>query len=129
MSDSGSRVNRYLVDQEKIHGAFTDLGSQVQPTERLQEVNILAKKLEMKLAAARLAQAEYCFEALSARRDYLEARCAQGRASGGERDALDWVSQALPVNESSVAEFAAELDMHKRELDSLIEIASPGMRR
>ena len=123
MSDSGSRVDRYLVDLEKIHGAFTDLSSQVQPTERLQEVNILARKLEMKLAAARLAQAEYCFEALSARRDYLEVRCAQGRASDGERDALDWVSQALPLNELSVAEFAAELDMHKRELDSLIKIA------
>ena len=123
MSDSGSRVDRYLVDLEKIHGAFTDLSSQVAPTERLQEVNILAKKLEMKLAAARLAQAEYCFEALSARRDFLEARCAQGRASVAERDALDWVSQALPVNELTVAELAAELDRHKRELDSLIKIA------
>ena len=123
MSESGSRVDRYLVDLETLHAACTDLSSQGQPTERLQEVNILAKKLEMKLAAARLAQAEYCYEALSARRDFLEARCAQGRASGGERDALDWVSQALPLNELTVAELAVELDRHKRELDSLIKIA------
>ena len=123
MSESGSRVDRYLADLETVHGVVTDLSSRVQPNERLQEVNILAKKLEMKLAAARLAQAEYCFEALSARRDFLEVRCAQGRASAGERDSLDWVSQALPLNELSVAEFAAEMDRHKRELDSLIEIA------
>ena len=125
MSDSGSRVNSYLADLEKVHGAVTDLTSngQGQSPERLQEVDILAKRLEIKLAAARLAQAEYCFEALSARRDFLEARCTQGRASHREREALDWACQALPIDELTVAALAAELDRHKRELDALIKTA------
>jgi len=123
MSESGSQADRYLADLEMVHRAFQDLSGSGEPTRRLQQVNILAKKLEMKLAAARLAQAEYCFEALNARRDFLEARCAQGRATSKERDALDWASKALPLNESTVEELAAELDKHKRELDSLIKIA------
>ena len=123
MSERGSKVNRYLTDLELVHSSYADLSGPGNPTERLHQVNILAKKLEMKLAAARLAQAEYCFEALSARRDFLEARCAEGRASCGERDALDWASQALPQNELTVAELAAELDKHKRELDSLVKIS------
>ena len=123
MSERGSQVSRYLADLEMVHGAFEDLSGPEKSTQRLHEINILAKKLEMKLAAARLAQAEYCFEALSARRDFLEARCEQGRASLRERDALDWASQALPLHELTVEELAAELDKHRRELDSMIKMA------
>ena len=123
MSESGSQANRYLADLEMVHRAFQDLSDRGEPSQGLHQVNILAKKLEMKLAAARLAQAEYCFEALNARRDFLEARCAQGRATSRERDALDWASGALPANESTVEELAAELDRHKRELDVLIKSA------
>lgn len=123
MNESGFRVSSYLAELEKIQGVDTDLNSKGQPAERLREVNILAKRLEIKLAAAKLAQAEYCFESLNARRDFLESRCAQGRASHREREALDWACQALPLNELTVAELAAELDRHKRELDSLIKTA------
>jgi hypothetical protein len=123
MSESGSRVSRYLADLELVNGVCADMSAGGQSTQRLHEVNILAKKLEMKLTAARLAQAEYCFEVLSARRDFLEARCAQGRASYKEMDALDWASQALPLNALTVVELEAELDRHKRELDSLMKVA------
>ena len=122
MSENGSHIRKYLADLEMVQSGFENVGG-AEPARRLHRVTILAKKLEMKLAAARLAQAEYCFEALSARRDFLEARCAQGQASSKERAALDWASQALPVNELTVAELAAEFDRHKRELDSLIRIA------
>lgn len=122
MSENKSQIKKYLADLEMVHGGFRNV-SGGEPAQRLHQVTILAKKLEMKLAAARLAQAEYCFEALSARRDFLEARCAQGRASSKEQDALDWASQALPINESTVEELAAEFDRHRRELESLIRIA------
>ena len=122
MSENGSHIRKYLADLEMVQSGFENFGG-AEPARRLHQVTILAKKLEMKLAAARLAQAEYCYEALSARRDFLEARCAQGQASSKERAALDWASQALPVNELTVAELAAEFDRHKRELDSLIRIA------
>ena len=123
MTESGSQADRYLADLEMVHRTFQDLSGPGEPNQRLHQVNILAKKLEMKLAAAKLAQAEYCFDLLNARRDFLENRCAQGRATSKERDALDWASEALPLNESTVEELAAELDKHKRELELLIEIA------
>ena len=123
MNESGSQADRYLADLEMVHRTFQDLSGPGEPSQRLHQVNILAKKLEMKLAAAKLAQAEYCFDLLNARRDFLENRCAQGRATSYERDALDWAYETLPLNKSTVEELAAELDRHKRELDLLIEIA------
>jgi hypothetical protein len=106
-----------------VHRTFQDLSGPGEPSQWLHQINILAKKLEMKLAAAKLAQAEYCFDLLNARRDFLENRCAQGRATSYERDALDWAYDTLPLNKSTVEELAAELDKHKRELELLIEIA------
>ena len=123
MSERGSQVSRYLADLEMVHSAFKDLSGPEKSTQRLHEINILAKRLEMKLAAAKLAQAEYCFDLLNARRDFLENRCAQGRATSYERDALDWAYETLPLNKSTVEELAAELDNHKRELELLIEVA------
>ena len=74
----------------------------------------------MKLAAARLAQAEYHLEAVIARRQFLEARCSRGSATSTERDKLAWAIEALPATRETVATLAAEYDEQRRELASLL---------
>lgn len=79
-----------------------------------------AKKLEVKLTAAKLAQSEYYLSSLRARIDYLQARCSQeSGATQREQAELAWAREALPVNSQLVNRLAAELEKIKLELDAL----------
>ena len=92
--------------------------------DEIQRAALRAKKLELKLAAAKLAQAEYSLSSLKARIDYLEARCSQeGGATRREQEELAWARGALPINSVLVNRLAAELEKGRSELDALQKAA------
>jgi len=88
--------------------------------DQVQKAAFHAKKLELKLAAAKLAQAEYYLASLTARIDFLEARCSQEHgATRREREELAWAREALPINSVTVSRLAAELERGRQELHKL----------
>ena len=87
----------------------------------IQRVAIEAKRLEVKLATTKLAQAEYHMDALRARVEYLETRVAQNRATVHEEAELEWAHSALPMNTVTLARLADELSQRKQELSALKE--------
>ncbi|HXG94165.1 MAG TPA: hypothetical protein VNN73_17610 [Blastocatellia bacterium] len=88
---------------------------------QIHEARVKAKKLEIKLAGAKLAQAEFYLDLLKARVDYLEARAARGDAiTKREQAELEWVREALPVNSATVERLAAELERQRRELELIL---------
>lgn len=95
-------------------------GGRVASAEDIRKAAIEAKRLEVKLAAAKLAQSEYYLSSLMARADFLEARCAQGNAVKREREELAWIREALPINKATVARLSIEMEKQKRELDALL---------
>jgi hypothetical protein len=120
MHERRTHVDRYLADLEMVYSLFGDIDSvEGISAERLGEVAVHAKRVEMKLAAARLAQAEFRLEALLARRDFLEARCAQGSATKRELEALDWATESLPAIKAAVTQLTAVFEVLKSELNSL----------
>ncbi len=92
--------------------------------EQVRKAAIHAKKLELKLAAAKLGQAEYYLSSLGARVDYLEARCSRdGVATKSEREELIWAREALPINNATLARLTNELETQKRELEEMLKQA------
>jgi hypothetical protein len=89
-------------------------------SEKLYDNVLHSKRLELKRAAARLAQAEYQLEALVVRCDFLEARCQLGNASPTEQEELDWTLEALPLSASTLIELAIEFEHHKNEMEALL---------
>lgn len=88
--------------------------------EEIHRARIHAKQLEIKFAAAKLAQADYHLSSLRARLDYLEARCAPNDgATKSEQAELAWAREAVPLNTATVARLAEELERCKRELEGL----------
>jgi hypothetical protein len=121
MNERKSHVDRYLADLEMAYSLFGDIDSvEGISAERLSEVAVHAKRVEMKLAAARLAQAEFRLEALHARRDFLEARNAQGSATTSEIEALNWAIEALPANRSAVTQLTSVFESLRHELNCLV---------
>ncbi|MEW6213239.1 MAG: hypothetical protein AB1631_33390 [Acidobacteriota bacterium] len=94
-------------------------GSLIASAEEIRKAAIETKRLEVKLAAAKLAQSEYYLSSLMARADFLEARCAQVNAVGRELEELAWICEALPINKATVARLSIEMEKLKRELDAL----------
>jgi hypothetical protein len=89
--------------------------------EQIHKAAVHAKRLELKLAIAKLGQAEYYLSSLSARVDYLEARCSRDNlATRTEREELTWAREALPINKATVARLTRDVEMRKQELDALI---------
>ena len=94
--------------------------------EQIRKAAIHAKKLEFKLALAKLGQAEYYLSVLSARADYLEARCSRdGVATKSEREELVWAREALPINNATVVRLTDELETQKRELKEMLKQFEP----
>jgi hypothetical protein len=121
MNERRSPVDRYLADLEMAYSLFGDIDTvEGISTERLGEVAVHAKRVEMKLAAARLAQAEFRLEALLARRDFLEARNAQGNATAMDIEALNCAIEALPANRSAVTQLTSLFESLRCELNSLL---------
>ncbi|HEY7546680.1 MAG TPA: hypothetical protein VID27_17445, partial [Blastocatellia bacterium] len=94
-------------------------GSRMASAEEIRKAALEAKRLEVKLAAAKLAQSEYYLSSLMARADFLEARCAQGSAVKREREELAWIREALPINKATIARLSMEMEKQRRELDAL----------
>jgi uncharacterized protein YhaN len=121
MNERRSPVDRYLADLEMAYSLFGDIDAvEGISAQRLGEVAVHAKRVEMKLAAARLAQAEFRLEALRARRDFLEARNSQGNATAMEIEALNCAIDSLPANRSEVARLTSLFESLRRELNSLL---------
>src|SRR5262249_45890772 len=128
MIDKRSVYDRCVADLEMAQMAFDRMveGRDASETQ-LRKAAVHAKKLEFKLAAAKLAQAEYHLDALKTRLDFLEARCA--REEGGtkrEQAELAWARGAAPVNSATVTRLKAELEVCKRELEALLTDSEAG---
>ncbi|HMG36421.1 MAG TPA: hypothetical protein VKM94_20970 [Blastocatellia bacterium] len=81
---------------------------------------VRVKELELRLAASRLAQAEYYLASLKARVSFLEARTATpGVAARAEEQELSWAREALPSNIAAVASLSEDVTRLKHELKGL----------
>jgi hypothetical protein len=85
MIDKRSAYERCMADLEMAQMVLNNIANGRDASEdQIRKAAIEAKKLEVKLAAAKLAQAEYHLDALSARLEFLERRCADAEASSRE---------------------------------------------
>ena len=83
--------------------------------------SLLAKRTEVRLATAELAQAEYDLCALESRIDYLAGRRVNGSAAAtGEEAELERATKAAPATRQIVVGLSAALDLRKRELEMLL---------
>ena len=126
MTDKRSAYDRCVVDLEMAQMTLNQIASkQDAPAEEIHKAAVEAKKLEIQLAATKLAQADYHLDALKARLDFLTARatCASG-ASKREQAELEWARTAVPINSSTVARLASELEQRKQELVEMVSFAS-----
>jgi len=122
MTDMRSAYERCVADLEMARMLYKRATSRQNTTAgEIQRVAVAAKRLEMKVAAVRLAQADYHLDALRARIDYLESRTARDRATRREAAELEWALGALPVNAATVERLEAELEQRKQELKALSE--------
>lgn len=127
MLEKRQTIDRCVADLQIAQSIFNSLACvQGASEEQVHKAAIHAKKLEVKLAAMKLAQAEYHLDALSARIDFLSLRCAQpGGATQREEEELAWAREAKPINTAVITRLAADLEQRKRELDALIHQAEP----
>jgi hypothetical protein len=122
MTDKRSVYERCVADLELARMRYKRAASRQQATPgEIQRVAIEAKRLEVKLAATKLAQAEYYLDALRARADHLVARVAHDLATSSEKAELEWAHGALPVNTATAARLADELAQRRQELNVLSE--------
>lgn len=125
MLEKRSTIDSCAADLEMARKIFNHLASERGPSdEQVIKAAVHAKKLEVKLAAAKLAHAEYYLSSIIARLDYLEARCTSpDGAVRREREELDWIRGALPINTATVTRLTDEIEQRKRELESLLSRA------
>ena len=121
MTDKRSAYDRSVVDLQlaevRLHDAIS---KQDASAEEIYHATVEKRKIEVRLVAARLAQAEYYLDALQARLDFLEARAARdGGATKREQAELEWARGAVPANAATVARLAEELEWRKQELEEL----------
>lgn len=126
MTDKRSAYDRCVADLEMAQMMLNQIaGKQDAPAEEIHKAAVEAKKLEIQLAATKLAQADYHLDALKARLDFLTARAASaGGASKREQAELEWARTAVPINSSTVARLASELEQRKQELVEMVSLAS-----
>ena len=126
MTDKRSAYDRCVADLEMAQMMLSQIaGKQDARAEEIHKAAVEAKKLEIQLAATKLAQADYHLDALKARLDFLTARAAvEGGLSKREQSELEWARTAVPINSSTVARLATELEQHKQELAEMLSLAS-----
>ncbi|HXG94168.1 MAG TPA: hypothetical protein VNN73_17625 [Blastocatellia bacterium] len=122
MIDKRSVYERCSAELEMARTALDDMTNWKDATDKdILMARAHAKRLEIKLAAARLAQAEFYLDSLKARIDYLEARLAkEGKATETEQAELAWAREAVLVNSSTIAKLAEEQQQRKKELELLL---------
>lgn len=125
MFEKRSTIDACVADLEMAQKILNSLNNnQYASDEQIRRAAIEAKKIEVKLAVAKLGHAEYHLASLAARADYLEARCSQEeRVTRREKEELVWVREALPINNSTVTRLSIELEKQKRELEVLLNSA------
>jgi hypothetical protein len=122
MTDKRSVYEQCVADLELARMLYKRVTSrQNAAASDIQRVAVEAKRLEVKLATTKLAQAEYHMDALRGRIEYLETRVARNRATAREEAELEWARSALPLNTTTVARLADELSERKQELGALLE--------
>jgi hypothetical protein len=122
MTDKRSTYEQCVADLELARMLYKRVTSrQNAAASDIQRVAAEAKRLEVKLATTKLAQAEYHLDALRGRLEYLESRAARGRATPSEESELEWARNALPANTTTVARLADELAERRQELNALLE--------
>src|ERR1044071_2472524 len=126
MTDKRSAYDRCLAELEMAQMMLSQIASkQDAPAEEIHKAAVEAKKLEIQLAATKLAQADYHLDALKARQDFLTARAASaGGASKKEQAELEWARTAVPINSSTVTRLANELEQRKQEFADMTNLAS-----
>ncbi len=126
MIDKRSAYDRCVADLEMAQMILNQIaGKPDASAEEIHKAAVETKKLEIQLAATKLAQADYHLDALKARLDFLAARAASaGGASKREQAELEWARTAVPINSSTVARLASELEQRKQELVEMISLAS-----
>lgn len=126
MTDKRSAYDRCVADLEMAQMMLNRIaGKQDVPAEEIHKAAVEAKKLEIQLAATKLAQADYHLDALKARLDFLNARAASAEgASKRERAELEWARTAVPINSSTIARLASELEQRRQELVDMMSFAS-----
>ena len=125
MLEKRSAIDGCVADLEMAQKTLYQISNgQDASEEQIHKAAIHAKRLELKLAVAKLGQAEYYLSSLTARVDYLEARLGRdGVATRTEREELIWVREALPINKATVARLSDEVELRKRELNELLRPA------
>lgn len=122
MLEKRFRIDTCVADLQMAQSVLESLSkTKTASEEQIYEAAVHAKRLEVKLAAAKLAQTEYYLSSLVARIDYLKARCArQDAATRREMEELEWARGALPINTATVERLTRELEHLKRELKSML---------
>lgn len=122
MFEKRSTIDACVADLEMAQKNFNSLNNnQSASDEQIRRAAIEAKKIEVKLAAAKLGHAEYHLASLAARADYLEARSSQEeRVTRREKEELAWIHEALPINNATVTRLSIELEKQKRDLEALL---------
>jgi hypothetical protein len=122
MTDKRSIYEQCVADLELARMLYKRVTSrQNAAASDIQRVAVEAKRLEVKLAITKLAQADYYMDALRGRIDYLETRVARLRATPSEEAELEWARRALPANAVTVARLADELSERRQELNDLLD--------
>jgi hypothetical protein len=123
MLEKRSTIDGCVADLEMAQKTLYQISNgQGASEEQINKAAIHAKRLELKLAVAKLGQAEYYLSSLSARVDYLEARLSRdGVATKTEREELIWAREALPINKATVTRLTDEVELRKRELDEMLK--------
>jgi len=121
MTDKRSAYDRCVVDLQLAEVRLHDAISQQDASaEEIYQATLEKRRLEVRLVATRLAQAEYYLDALRARLDFLDARAARaGGATRREQAELEWARTAVPANAATVTRLAAELEWRKQEFEEL----------
>ena len=122
MLEKRSAIDGCVADLEMAQKTLYQISNgQGASEEQINKAAIHAKRLELKLAVAKLGQAEYYLSSLNARVDYLEARLSRDDlATRTEREELIWAREALPINKATVVRLTDEVELRKRELDEML---------
>ena len=112
----------YAIELEKARAALSSLlKARTAPINEISCAAIRIKELEVRLASARFAQAEYFLDTLKARVGYLEARGSRPDPSTiTEQQELEWAREALPANATALARLSEDLARCREELRALL---------
>jgi chromosome segregation ATPase len=115
-------IELYAIELEKARATLAELiRTRTASGSEISTAAVRVKELEIRVASARLAQAEYYLGTLKARVAFLEARTSRpASVSNSEEQELAWARDALPANTSAVSRLSDELRHLREELRTLV---------